>query len=146
MSETERPPSPLPTLSSITTRPKWLSADYWSRWPGYVLALTATGLTLLARFVLGSAGDAPLLELFQLTIIFSAYVGGLGPGLVATAVAALLTDYLLLPPIYSFSIRSAIDSAEWLMLLLTGTLVSGLSEGLHRARRRAAASQQLQAV
>ncbi|NTU82414.1 MAG: PAS domain S-box protein [Chloroflexales bacterium] len=32
------------------------------------------------------------------------------------------------------------------MLLLTGTLVSGLSEGLHRARRRAAASQQLQAV
>jgi PAS domain S-box-containing protein len=111
-----------------------------------MVALAAVGLTLLVRLALGSTKDEPLLELFLLPIILSAYVGGLGPGLLATAVAALLTNYLLLAPTRTLAIAAGFDSAAWGFLIINGALVSVLSEGLHRARRRSAAEQRLQAV
>ncbi len=113
------------------------------RTPGfasYALAVAATGVTLLLRVVLsGWIGDRPLLILFLIPIILGSYVGGLGPGLVATLVAAAGTDYFLIPPFHTFRFERSSDVAGWLVMVITGVLVGVLTEALHRARRRAEA-------
>ncbi len=106
----------------------------------YLLAVVLTAATLLLRLALSSRfGDHPALELFLIPIILSAVAGGLGPGLVSTALAAIATDYFLLPPKYSFTIASGLHSLEWLVLILAGTLMSVLlrkrSRGAPGARR-----------
>ena len=58
-------------------------AGHRSRWTMYGLAVAATVATLLLRLSLAPwVGDRPLLILFVIPILFSAYLGGLGPGLV----------------------------------------------------------------
>ena len=93
----------------------------------YPLAVVLPTACLLLRLALSSKfGDDPALELFLVPIVLSAYVGGVGPGLVSTALVALVTDYFLLPPKYSFSIQSGVHSIEWLVLIMAGTLMSVL--------------------
>jgi PAS domain S-box-containing protein len=92
---------------------------------------------LLARLGLTSwIGDRPVLVLFMIPIIVSAYVGGLGPGLAATVAAAAGTSYFWLTPTLNFSIMRPVDLVQWLVLIMAGVLVSLLSASLHAARRR----------
>ncbi len=74
----------------------------------------------------------PALTLFLLPILISAYLGGLGPGLVSTALASLGTIYFLLAPIRLFSIEGELHSARWFGLVVSGILASVLCEGFHR--------------
>lgn len=110
------------------------------RWPrgwAYALAVAATLGTLGLRLGLTEwFGDRPVLVLFILPIFLSAYVGGLGAGLVATAIAAVGTGYFLIPPQHSFAIAQSVDALQWLILLLIGGLISALIDSLH-ARGRA---------
>ncbi|MGC2325003.1 MAG: PAS domain S-box protein [Terriglobales bacterium] len=93
----------------------------------YLLAVVLTVVVLLLRLALSSRfGDHPGLELFLIPIVLSAFAGGLGPGLISTALAGIATDYFLLPPKYSLSIHSGLHSLEWLVLILAGTLMSVL--------------------
>ncbi|MFC5301050.1 PAS domain S-box protein [Azospira restricta] len=103
----------------------------------YVLALVLPVLTLLLRQQLPIAfGDRPLLLLFTLPIIGAALLGGLGPGLLATALSALLTVFFLIPPVGQFAIAAGHDLFLWLVLIAYGILVSVFSGALHRARRQ----------
>jgi PAS domain S-box-containing protein len=112
----------------------------------YTLAIILTLATLAARLALGTSGGEPLLEPFLAPIIISAYLGGLGPGLLATALSALLTYYVLLGPVRSLPTSSLFSTMEWASLIAGGTLVTILIDSLHRARHQAEASQRLQAV
>jgi PAS domain S-box-containing protein len=80
----------------------------------------------------------PLLILFMLPIILSAYVGGLWSGLVSTLVASVSVDYFLIPPIHSLQIAETHDFIQWLILIVNGVLISGLSESLQRSQQRVA--------
>ena len=71
----------------------------------------------------------------MLPIILCSLTGGLGPGLVATAVSAIGINYMALPPVGSLRIATAHDLVQWLMLVACGVLVSILSERLLRANR-----------
>lgn len=84
-------------------------------------------------------GGQPNLIMFTIPIMLSAYVGGLWPGLLATALSVFSVGCYLLPP-------SGQTFATWWQegfLVLAGALVSGLSESLHRTRHRAAEGQAL---
>jgi two-component system cell cycle sensor histidine kinase/response regulator CckA len=107
------------------------------RWPAYGLAVAATVGTVLLRLAMGGVGEGREAAefLFIIPIMLSAYVGGMGPGFVATALAAVSVDYFLVAP-HSFSLNADLQSLELATLVLSGILVSLLSEGLHRARRR----------
>ena len=103
----------------------------------YALAIVLPLATLGGRLGLGfRPGDAPMVVLFLIPAIVSAYVGGLGPGLVATLAGGLLTDYYLMMPPGGTPLVAGFKSAQWLALLLVGSLVSALTEALHRSRRR----------
>ena len=102
------------------------------------MAVLSTVAVLLASLKLAALdGRAPVLMIFLVPIILSAYAGGLGPGLTATVLAALFANYFILPPTHSFHVAYATDEIRWGLLLVIGLLVSAMSEALHRSRRRA---------
>src|SRR5436309_107535 len=98
------------TPASRTTAVQMGSSTRPQLWLTYVLAVTLTVFTLFVRLVIldYKVGDPPGLIFFLLPMIISAYLGGLKPGLVATALAAILTRYYILPPLHSFAIQSAL--------------------------------------
>jgi K+-sensing histidine kinase KdpD len=107
----------------------------WPLWLVYAFAVGVTVATLLVRLgLMESFGENQSLILFMIPISLSAYVGGLGPGLVSTLMAALCMDYFLIPPIYSFRIEKLVHVAEFVVLIGVGAFVSVLNEFLHRSR------------
>jgi PAS domain S-box-containing protein len=106
------------------------------RWGPYAAAVVLTGATLVFRLAVSPwVGDRPLLILFFIPIVISAYWGGLVPGLFATALTGLAVDYFLFPPAGNFGFSQPLDFAQWLFLLLEGVLISVLFAQFTRARR-----------
>ncbi len=113
----------------------------WPTWMTYAFATVVTLAALWGRLIMKTGtGDRLALILFLVPIILSAYLGGLGPGLVSTAVAAVGTGYFFLPPKFNLAIVRSIDFVQWLTLMISGIFVSVLSEALHRSRRSAEVS------
>jgi PAS domain S-box-containing protein len=103
----------------------------------YGMALLAPALTLLVRWPLGAVlGDRVLYMAFFPAILIAAYLGGFRPGLLATVVSAIVATYFLVEPPYSLEIASIRNTTALGLLVLVGAIISGLSESLHRARRR----------
>ena len=67
------------------------------------------------------------------SILVSAWYGGLGPGLLATALAALISDYHFVYPSHSFSGLS-IEATPLLAFVLEGMFISSLAVALRFAR------------
>ena len=68
----------------------------------YGIAVLAVGLALLLQFVLtpvvGGDPDSSPFMLFFAAVMISAWFGGLGAGLLATVLSALLGNYFVLAP------------------------------------------------
>ena len=119
---------------------------FWQRWQLYFFAVAVTLAILLIRIgIAPSFNERLMLILFMLPIILSAMLGGIGPGLVATGVAAACTAYFI-PPAHEFWIAQQQDVFQWAFLIVNGVLVSVLSEMLHKTQQQAEANRQLQAV
>jgi PAS domain S-box-containing protein len=124
------PPTHDQTLFDILTyRPT-------SRWLMYLFAVTVTATMLLVRMLMQVPQDRPFLFIFMLPIILAALFGGFGPGLTATVAAAALSLYIFIPPHLSFTIANNHDLFLWSLLIINGLVVSLLSGGIHRLRRR----------
>jgi PAS domain S-box-containing protein len=79
---------------------------------------------------------------FYPAVVLAALYGGLGPGLVATLLSALLADYFWIEPIGAVLI---VDFANWLALGIfctSGALISWVTETMHGARARAAVAEE----
>src|SRR5437879_1008209 len=101
---------------------------------GYAVAVLATAAALLIRWplwpVLGNA--VPHMTFFP-AVMLAAYCGGFGPGLLATLLSAAAANYFLTQQLASFQVTSVNDVAALILFVLVGTIISGLSESLHRA-------------
>lgn len=116
-----------------------------SQWGAYGLAVMLPLAVLLLRLNLPSTfGEGPLLLLLVFPITISALLGGIGPGILSTVIAALASTYLLLQPYRSFRIEGAYDLFQWTLLIGNGILISVLSQGLRDARRLAELRQKQQ--
>jgi PAS domain S-box-containing protein len=73
------------------------------------------------------AEDLPAL-LFYPAVVLSAGYGGLGPGLVATALSGLTISYYWLPPRYSFAVSDLSDLLGLVIFLAVGLLISVINE------------------
>ncbi|MGC0150976.1 PAS domain S-box protein [Chromobacterium vaccinii] len=123
--------------------PDWLSAlpggmlpGRWPAWCAYLLAPALTaGAVGLRQLLLGpEAGEHPMLALFLLPVILSSTLGGLGPGLLATALAALAADYGVQPYLH------AAEASWYGKLQLAFLVVDGLTASLLCAALRKALS------
>jgi PAS domain S-box-containing protein len=103
----------------------------------YGVAALAVGVALGLKLLLDPliTDQSPFLLLAG-AVVVGAWFGGLGPGLLATALGALGADYFFLPPEGSFT---GLAVAFWPLLLFTlqGILISSLVEALRSARKRA---------
>jgi PAS domain-containing protein len=105
----------------------------------YGVATLAIALVVLLKQLLDPliAQQSPFL-LLSAAVLVGAWFGGLGPGLLATALGAVAADYLFLPPVGSFTPLN-VAFLPLLLFLLQGALISVLVEALRSARRRAEA-------
>jgi K+-sensing histidine kinase KdpD len=96
---------------------------------------------LLVRLLLSPLLEqqAPLI-VFIMPVVVSAWYGGLGPGLLATAICTLIGDYFFVQPAFAFAITTTAEAVRVTIFIVNGVLISILSEALHRVRRRAQTS------
>jgi K+-sensing histidine kinase KdpD len=79
-------------------------------WLRYAPALILSGLVTLLMVSLPWTVSKPgILLLNLLAVMISAYLGGFGPGVLATALGVLGATYFLLPPLYSLRIHARSD-------------------------------------
>src|SRR5215208_1279930 len=117
-----------------------LSIKHTSPLLRYGVAVLAVGAAFVIGLLLGPriAQDVSFLLVFGV-VAASAWYGGLGPGLLATAAAGLATDFFFLPPQGSFSVLS-LERVPLLLFFLEGMLDCLLAEALRAARSRAEGS------
>ncbi len=115
-----------------------IHSEYPVRLPSWVAIVLGCALviaTLLLRLWLGfHLGDQPVLILYVIPILTGAYLGGFRAGMATTVLAAFLTNYLLLPPVYTLAISKPVNIVQWITLWVIGIILSLLLEKLHRAR------------
>jgi K+-sensing histidine kinase KdpD len=71
----------------------------------FVIALLGVSAAVIANLLLATyLQSSPTLFLFLCAIIFAAWFGGVGPGLVATGLSVLAFDYFFLPPLHSLNL------------------------------------------
>jgi PAS domain S-box-containing protein len=108
----------------------------WSYW----IALLSVGAALIiSRWPALHLQDAPV-SLFLCAVILSAWFGGVGPGLLATALSALAFYFYFLPPIHSLGAKPE-EIPRLAAFMLSALFVGSLSvaqrsatESLRRAR------------
>jgi PAS domain S-box-containing protein len=78
---------------------------------------------------------------FYPAVILAALYGGLGPGLLATGLSALLADYFWIETVGHFLPMQFADSLGMAIFIVTCGGISWITDAMHRARSRAAHAQ-----
>jgi PAS domain S-box-containing protein len=127
----------------VRTRSKTDSVSYPSLLGRYGIAVASVAVVLGLHLLLDSLfirdTFLPLIlgvTMLCASVVLSAWYGGLGPGLLATAVAALIADYHFVHPIHSFSGLS-IEATPVVAFVLEGMFISSLAVALRFASSRA---------
>ena len=68
-----------------------------------------------------------------LPIALSAFYGGLGPGIVSVLTTVALTDYFLIPPLYTIGLPNTNAVVGTLMFAISGLIISALGEASREA-------------
>jgi two-component system sensor kinase FixL len=99
----------------------------------YGVALCALGIVLLIRYLFrdGVGLKVPYLQFYP-AIMVAAWYGGLGPGVLITALSAVVAMAFLLPP-EGIAVGDPADLASLSVFAATGLVISWLSDRLHRA-------------
>ena len=112
---------------------------------GIAVAMAVAGLLIRLALEPIWEGQLPFITLFPCVMV-SAWIGGLGPGLVTTILSGLGAAYFWIPPLRTLWIT---DPGEWLGLAtfaLVGVLMSVLNEIWRRGNEALAQSEQRLAV
>ncbi len=112
-------------------------------WQRYGAALVVTGAALALKLLLVPllTREQPVL-LFILAAMVSAAFGGLGPGLLATALGALCDEYFFMPPYSQFRLNSVSEEFRLGIFCVEGVFISVICARMKSARIRAEASAQ----
>jgi len=103
----------------------------------YLVAGAAVALALLIALLLPVTGSIPFV-IFVAAVMVSAWYGGLGPGLLATALAVIASGYFLVPPFYALDVADPGDLLHLILFILVAVIVSSLNQKLRTIQRRAA--------
>lgn len=105
-----------------------------ANWKGYLLAVVSVGAVAVIRVGLEQVGQAedPPFVLFALAVVVASWMGGFGPGLLATVASTFVAEWFFLSPYYSLVIDNRAEYGPLLQFLLQGILISWLG-GSNRA-------------
>jgi signal transduction histidine kinase/CheY-like chemotaxis protein len=74
-------------------------------WLAYPLAILLSVIATWAKLQLGGMFEHSPLLLSMIAVSISAFIGGIGPGIVAATASGLLAAYYLIPPLHSFAMN-----------------------------------------
>jgi diguanylate cyclase (GGDEF)-like protein len=115
-----------------------MEPSYWSRPAGYVrlwsfrlrwygLALALSALALGLMVLLRPLLEPSVFLLFVAAVAISALYGGLGPGLLATVLSALVSNFFFLPPLYPL-LGGTQELVRISIFMSVGLIISWLAE------------------
>ena len=104
-----------------------------SRLLRYGIATLMASLAAMGQWVL--LGDRAPFVLLLPAIMVVAWYGGLGPGLLATALGTLVVAYLFFEPRFSLRVDNVVEMFALVLFGLLGAAISVLCERLHRSER-----------
>jgi len=100
------------------------------------MAIVSSGVTLVVCLFLDRllSGNIPL-TLFIIPVVISAWFGGLGPGLLATLISGLASEYFLTEEHFSISLMDTADWERLTLFLVTSGLLNWLIMIMRAARQ-----------
>jgi PAS domain S-box-containing protein len=108
-------------------------------WSYGIAVLSVAAALIISRWPVLHLRDAPV-SLFLCAVILSAWLGGAGPGLLATALSCLAFNYYFVEPLYSFGVKSE-EIPRFAIFAVSALIAGALSvaqrsatESLRRAR------------
>ncbi len=105
----------------------------------YLVAVWSVGVAFLLTLLLSPLVRMGVSPLFLAAVMFSAWRGGLGPGLLATLLSVTVSAFIFLPPSFSFAIELD-DLLQLGVFSLTAIIISSLSRAREQAETELAAS------
>jgi PAS domain S-box-containing protein len=99
----------------------------------FTLGFVLVGLTLSVRGFLLPGFQIPILVMFVPAILVTSTLGGFRAGLFATVVACASADYVLIPPLYTWSIPTGNAAMDLASLAVTGIVVAAVCSILRGA-------------
>lgn len=100
----------------------------------YSIAISSVAAVFGLTMLLTNLIQTDVSTLYLVAVMFAAWRGGLGAGLVATVISVAIATFFFLPPIYSFALK-----AEGVVELIVFTLAAILTSSLSAAREHALA-------
>ena len=100
----------------------------------YPLAIVATLVAFAATYALRNAYPAPVFLFFVAAIAPSAWYGGRGPSVLATALGVLLSKYSFKEPIGSLRVNRLADLVPYVVFVAVAAMIIVTIEALLRAR------------
>jgi signal transduction histidine kinase len=103
----------------------------------YCLAIAACATVIVLRFELAGilGGFVPLIP-FAAAVAIAAWYGGLGPGILATALSAIASYFLFVPDRYALGVATPRAMVGLAVFAVVGWVISWLCELLRRGRDR----------
>ena len=80
---------------------------------------------LVGRFIID---DGVPFAILSVPVALSAFYGGLGPGIVSVLTTVALSDYFLIPPLYTVGLPDTNAVVATLMFAISGLIISALGE------------------
>lgn len=103
----------------------------------YAVAVGATLIAFAGTFALKHLLPTPSFLFFIPAVALSAWYGGRGPSVAATALSLLLIDYVFLAPVSSLSVGPVGNVLDVVAFLVVALTITTMMEALRRARRLA---------
>lgn len=105
--------------------------------PGYVLAVLAVAAAYLVRLELTAwiGPGLPTFIVFYPAVMIVSLVGGIGPGLLATVFAALVTDFWLYEPVGTLTIAQPVERMALSLFMAMGVLMAAVAHLFNTSRQ-----------
>jgi K+-sensing histidine kinase KdpD len=110
------------------------SNHLWDSGSRYTLAILATVIAFAGTFALKRVLPTPSFLFFVPAVALSAWYGGRGPSVLATALSLLVIKYFFVPTVGSLRIERVLDLLDVLAFLVIALTITGTMEALHRTR------------
>jgi PAS domain S-box-containing protein len=121
-------------------RPRVIALNPFAR---YGIAIVVVVIAAALRVALNPVWGIGLPYItFYPGVMLVAWLGGLGPGIAATVLSALLADYLWIPPAFTLAIADVADTLGLVVFTAMGFVISLLNEAWRRSTRRVAGSEE----
>ncbi len=108
---------------------------------GYAVGLVALA-TLVSEIARAVFALPDIVMLYLMVIMIVATRFGRGPSMVAAVLSVASYDFFFIPPFFTFAVTDVRNTLTFVMMFVTGVLISGLTLRLRRQERQARAREE----